>query len=137
MAAEMPHVTRVPLYVDGRPRITARAVALFRQIRRLRCASGHWHDDCEACRQWSNLHGDLNDELGCLPWNWPCLSRIYEQGSAAQQELWTMLSRAARGAAAAKVEGKAKARAQARGRPAPAPGPIDGPRLIEDEDLRH
>jgi hypothetical protein len=98
MAAEMPHVTHVPLYRDGKPRITAHAIALFRQVKRLRCASGDWRDGCDACEAWSDAHGELNDELGCFPWHWPCIPRVYARGSVAQRELWDMLEDASRAA---------------------------------------
>jgi hypothetical protein len=28
---------------------------------------------CDACAQWIDLHERLHDELGCKPWQWPCV----------------------------------------------------------------
>jgi hypothetical protein len=104
MAANLSPVTRVPLYRTGEPRITPRAVEIFRQIRRLRCVAGDARcDRCEACERWHDLHADLNREIGACPWHWPCIAHDYKRGSAAQRALWDALEDAARAARKAAV----------------------------------
>jgi hypothetical protein len=59
--------------------ITAHAVDLFVAMGRLRCTCPSpkppTQSPCPGCTRWYDLHDDLHSELGCKPWEWPCVAR--------------------------------------------------------------
>ena len=59
--------------------ITRRALDLFVAMGRLRCTCPSpkppTQSPCPGCTRWYDLHGDLHSELGCKPWQWPCVAR--------------------------------------------------------------
>jgi hypothetical protein len=76
----MPGTKRVPIARHAMPRITPAAVAIFAEIRKHKYPSERW---------WE-LHNRLHDELGCKPWEWPCIEHpdsvcCYPEGSPAAQ----------------------------------------------------
>jgi hypothetical protein len=72
---------RTPLDRPPVAQITPRAVDLFIAMGKLRCTCPppppeYWkHKICVGCERWYDLHGLLDDELGCEPWEWPCVAR--------------------------------------------------------------
>ena len=71
---------RVPINRRHTTPITPRAVELFVAMGRLRCScgppkSGTPYKLCAGCERWHNLQVELNNELRCRPWEWPCVSR--------------------------------------------------------------
>jgi hypothetical protein len=74
---------RTPLARPPAVQITPRAIYLFVAMGKLRCTcaprdwSGkYWeHQPCAGCARWYDLHDELNDELRCEPWEWPCVAR--------------------------------------------------------------
>ena len=142
---------RIPTARTVTLRITAKAVSLFEQMRRLeracRCPPTDWSGEywkqtqCTACEKWWQLHSELHDELGCRPWHWPCIENPhaespYPPGSAADlawkpnrrgQALWKALAHAAYEAVLARRKAL-KARRAAAMPPPPPPLPAsDGP----------
>src|SRR5262249_12407955 len=92
--------------------ITARAVELFTQMRRLAALctcppSSNSLRECPTCRRWQELHNELHAELHCRPWQWPLLGRRLQACSTApivgatqswpsQAEYWRALDSAAK-----------------------------------------
>jgi hypothetical protein len=73
---------RVPIDRPPTMRVSERALDIYEAMRRLRCTclpvipERYWdHKQCASCRRWSDLQSELNAELGCLPWQWPCVYR--------------------------------------------------------------
>ena len=97
---------------------------------RARRATGggeYWeHEPCRGCDRWWKLHGKLHRELGCKPWQWPCIEHPdtvsgYPEGSEAYkrwkpdleaQDCWRALDEAAKEARRAKREARRAVRAQ-------------------------
>jgi hypothetical protein len=114
--------------------ITPEAIRLFEAMERIECTCAprdwdgkYWeHEPCPGCDRWWKLHGMLHRELGCKPWDWPCIEHPdsvsgYPEGSEASkrwrpnmeaQELWKALDAAAREARRARREAKRLAKAQ-------------------------
>lgn len=79
---------RTPFNRAMRRRISPRALDLFRSLKR-----------ASAGDEWWAIHNDLHDELGCKPWQWPCVEnpdaeRNYEPAADALA-LWAELEAAA------------------------------------------
>jgi hypothetical protein len=124
---------RVPINRPARMEITNEAIRLFEAMDRIECTcvprdwdGEYWtHMPCPGCDRWWKLHSKLHRELGCKPWEWPCIQHPdtvsgYPEGSEAYkrwkpdleaQELWQALDAAAREARRAKREAKRLARA--------------------------
>jgi hypothetical protein len=69
---------RVPLARRPAVQITPRAVELFVAMGKLRCTCAPPSPSrtlCAGCQHWYDLHAELNAELGCKPWEWPCVAR--------------------------------------------------------------
>jgi hypothetical protein len=73
---------RVPLDRPPVAQITPRAVDIYIAMGKLRCTCAppppdeYWkHKMCVGCERWYDLHGLLDDELGCEPWEWPVVAR--------------------------------------------------------------
>jgi hypothetical protein len=70
---------RVPLARRPAVQITAEAVRLFAAMAKLRCTCPSpkppTQGPCPGCQQWYDLHDELHRELGCKPWEWPCVAR--------------------------------------------------------------
>lgn len=72
---------RTPLTRPVQTPISARAVELYREMRKLRCSCPPYPDptkwtgrkQCDACEQWWRLHGQLDAELRLRAWEWPLL----------------------------------------------------------------
>jgi hypothetical protein len=111
---------RTPIARRAALQITARAIALFEQLERVRrqrrgstCVvrdnpSGYCTAECQACESWFDLMDALHSELGLRPWFWPCLPQNpYPPGTPAsrdwrpggnQLKLWQALDQARRAA---------------------------------------
>jgi hypothetical protein len=96
---------------------TPKAIRLFIAMERVECtcaprdwAGEYWkHTLCAGCDEWWRLHSELDKELGCRPWQWPCVEppdaeNPYPEGSYAAarwqpnleaQERWRLLKEAA------------------------------------------
>jgi hypothetical protein len=64
--------------------ITERAVDLYIAMGKLRCTCAPpspTRSLCPGCARWYDLHGDLHVELGCRPWQWPCVTRQTAKGA--------------------------------------------------------
>jgi hypothetical protein len=114
---------RTPIERPVLAKISPRAIELFAELERARRARRHAEDctvgeqgfcrtdRCGACRRWWDVHGDVHEELGLYPWQWPCLPRNpYPPGSpkardwrpaAEQEELQNLLKQARRAAVVA------------------------------------
>jgi hypothetical protein len=74
---------RTPIQRPAAAMISPRAIDLWEAMGNLRCTCAprdwdgkYWeHQQCPGCERWYDLHGELNDELGCAPWEWPCVAR--------------------------------------------------------------
>jgi hypothetical protein len=72
---------RVPLTRPTQAQISARAVELYKQMRKLKCSCGQYPDPtkwtgrqmCEGCTRWWELHGELDSELKSKAWQWPAI----------------------------------------------------------------
>ena len=73
---------RKPLARRSAVQITPRALDLYTAMGKLRCTCPprppeYWkHKMCAGCERWYDLHGELNDELRCESWEWPCVGRV-------------------------------------------------------------
>lgn len=54
---------RTPIHRHTRRQITPEALRLFRQLRA-----------AETQEKWWAAHNALHRELGCKPWQWPCVA---------------------------------------------------------------
>jgi len=81
----MPGTRRTPLIRPPVGQITPRAVDLFVAMGRLRCTcptpKPPTQPPCTGCERWYDLHAELHSELGCKPWEWPCLARQKPKGA--------------------------------------------------------
>jgi hypothetical protein len=82
---------RVPIERRSTVQITERALDLWEAMNRLRCTclpviqEHYWlHKMCASCRRWYDLHTELNDELHCEPWQWPCVARASPKRAGSQ-----------------------------------------------------
>jgi hypothetical protein len=70
---------RTPIQRPALTMISPRAVELFEAMGKLRCTCPSpkppTQSPCPGCRRWYDLHADLHVELGCKPWEWPCVAR--------------------------------------------------------------
>jgi hypothetical protein len=72
---------RTPLDRPAAKQISERAVDLWEAMNKLRCScppvpADYWlHKMCAGCERWHDLHSELNNELHCEPWQWPCVAR--------------------------------------------------------------
>jgi hypothetical protein len=72
---------RTPINRPAVAQVTERAIDLWVAMTKLRCTCTppppeYWlHKMCPGCERWYELHGELNDELHCAPWQWPCAAR--------------------------------------------------------------
>src|SRR2546430_172883 len=72
---------RTPIERPALTMVSSRALDLYESMNRLRCTCApmppeYWtHKMCAGCERWYELHGELNDELHCEPWEWPCVAR--------------------------------------------------------------
>jgi hypothetical protein len=70
---------RTPINRPKAVQITSRAIDLFVAMGKLRCTcpppSPGWTPPCPGCERWWDLHAELDDELHCEPWQWPCVAR--------------------------------------------------------------
>jgi hypothetical protein len=109
---------RIPIARPRRAQITPLAIRLFTEMAAISCTCApcdggdeHWerHEECAGCKTWRKLHGLLHQELGCRPWEWPCIRPpetecTYPPDSPADQtwrpeeqaqRLWRILEQAA------------------------------------------
>ena len=99
------------------PQITLRAIALFGQMKRIRCTcvprdwdGGYWKfRECPGCTKWGHLQARLHDELRCKPWDWPCVAGPSVAPDEDQAALRDALAKASRKARAARLAGNAQA----------------------------
>jgi hypothetical protein len=72
---------RTPIERPAVTMVSSRALDLYEAMSKLRCTCApppleYWkHKMCAGCEAWWNLHSELDDELGCEPWQWPCVAR--------------------------------------------------------------
>ena len=70
---------RTPIQRPALTMITPRAIDLYITMGRLRCTCPSpkpvTQGPCSGCARWYDLHDDLHRELGCQPWEWPCVAR--------------------------------------------------------------
>jgi hypothetical protein len=73
---------RTPIARPSAVQITSRALDLYEAMGRLKCTCApsppdeYWKRKmCAGCERWYDLHDELNDELRCEPWEWPCVAR--------------------------------------------------------------
>jgi hypothetical protein len=86
--------------------ISPHAINLFVAMGRLRCTCPSprppTQEPCPGCERWYDLHAELHVELGCKPWEWPCVARQTPKraGSACMNQsiaaTMTLLQEAAR-----------------------------------------
>jgi hypothetical protein len=77
----MPGPKRTPIARAARTVISPEAVAVYQQMRRLRCSCGPYPDpkkwtgrkQCAACERWWDLHSKLADLIPHKPWMWPVI----------------------------------------------------------------
>jgi hypothetical protein len=108
---------RTPLARRPAVQITPRAVELFAAMGRLRCTCAPPPPErasCPGCQRWYDLHAELHAELGCKPWEWPCVARQSPKraGSTCMSEsvaaTMALLQDAVRRRAAASARGEAE-----------------------------
>src|SRR3954447_14558774 len=69
---------RVLLFRPSAVQITPRAIDLYVAMGKLKCTCpppSPTRSPCPSCERWYDLHDELHRELGCKPWEWPCVSR--------------------------------------------------------------
>jgi hypothetical protein len=69
---------RTPLVRRPAVQITPRAIDLYAAMGNLRCTCAPpspKRSPCPGCERWYDLHDALHGELGCKPWEWPCVAR--------------------------------------------------------------
>jgi hypothetical protein len=69
---------RIPLARLPAAQVTERAVELFVAMSRLKCTCpppSPTRSPCPGCERWYDFNGELHVELGCKPWEWPCVAR--------------------------------------------------------------
>jgi hypothetical protein len=104
MEPDMSRTKRVPIGRPTRLQVSAKAIELFeameqttRQRNAASChdddsgsGSGHCRADCDACSRWYDAMGDLHDELGLKPWQWPVYARNPFCPGTARARAWRM-----------------------------------------------
>jgi hypothetical protein len=104
MEPGMSRTKRVPIKHATRLQVSLRAIELFeameqatRQRNALSCnnddsgsGSGYCRADCDACNRWYDAMGDLHDELGLKPWQWPVIARNPFCPGTARSQAWCM-----------------------------------------------
>ena len=107
---------RRPISRPLRPRITPLAIETFRAMEETvcRCRRPRWKPDgpgqfstgggswvqneCSGCREWWRLHSILHGELGCRPWEFPCIEYPHwKDANPDRVALYRELEAAARG----------------------------------------
>jgi hypothetical protein len=99
---------RTPIKRPLRPRITAQAISTFRAMNKTVCTcpppsvtegvAGGVQPRCHGCEEWFRLHSILHRELGCRPWEYPCVQHPDTEGAKADAVArWRELEAAARG----------------------------------------
>jgi hypothetical protein len=78
----MSSTKRRPIAHTARTQFTPYAVEIYEEMGRLMCRCGpprpgltSPEEYCNACERWYDLHTELNRELQCRPWQWPCVGR--------------------------------------------------------------
>jgi hypothetical protein len=69
---------RTPLARRSAVQITPRAIDLYVAMGKLKCTCpppSPGRTLCPGCQRWYDLHAELNAELRCKPWEWPCVAR--------------------------------------------------------------
>jgi hypothetical protein len=69
---------RTPIQRPALKMISLHAIDLFAAMGKLRCTCpppSLKRSPCPGCERWYDLHDDLHRELGCRPWEWPCVAR--------------------------------------------------------------
>jgi hypothetical protein len=90
----MPGTRRTPISRQRTPQVTPTAVKIFEAMRRCVCTCDpdDRFDECPGCKRWWDLHHHLSHELGCKPWEFPCIEeprgRNPEPTSTYNHELW-------------------------------------------------
>jgi hypothetical protein len=101
-------------------KFTPAVIRLFDNMRRCccTCLDADGPADCPGCKRYWRLHSDLVDELGTMPWQWPCVqdpntqpSHIGWKPNLEAQERWRMLAKASREARRAAERARAARRA--------------------------
>ena len=96
---------RTPLVRRPAVQITPRAIDIYAAMGKLKCTCAPpspCRTLCPGCERWYDLHAELHAELGCKPWDWPCVARQSPKraGSACMSEsiaaTMTLLQEAAR-----------------------------------------
>src|SRR5262245_7224343 len=66
---------RTPIRRQHEPPVRETAVKIFMQMQRLVCTCDpdRPYEDCDGCKQWSDLHHRLHRELGAKIWEFPCI----------------------------------------------------------------
>jgi hypothetical protein len=117
MGASAMSSKRKPISRPLRVQITPLAIRLFTEMAAISCtcAPRDWkgeyrgHQECAGCERWWELHRQLHNELGCRPWQWPCIEHPnsvspYPEGSRTAQtwrpkqearRMWQALAQAA------------------------------------------
>ena len=71
---------RTPVRRPAQTTISSRAIDLFEAMSKLKCSCPSpkpvTQGPCAGCEKWFDLHDLLHSELGCQPWEWPCISRL-------------------------------------------------------------
>jgi hypothetical protein len=70
---------RTPLRRFTQTQISPEAIAIWKQMRRLKCSCGPYppgkgshREECDGCTRWWALHSALDQALGpTTPWLWP------------------------------------------------------------------
>ena len=95
---------RTPIKRPHRPKITPKAITIFRSMQQLVCTcppptAGGVPTECPGCAEWLRLHNVLHRELNLRPWQFPCIAVPGTEGATADQiALYRELEAAARGA---------------------------------------
>jgi hypothetical protein len=98
------------------PKITRRALTLFRKMQRLgpkcTCPDDPPHGDCAACTGWWTAHSELHAELNLWPWHWPAIFErgdpVTERWAEPQARIWHALKNAAQEARRKARQGKSE-----------------------------
>ena len=99
----MSHTKRTPIVRQPSLQFSSRAIELFEAMERARkrrhattcipddsgSGSGYCKFECSACKAWSALDVELNNELGLKPWEgWPCLPHNPYPPGSPQSRRW-------------------------------------------------
>jgi hypothetical protein len=87
---------RIPIARIQAHRITPRAIAIYQQMRRIRCTCpSQPPGGCSHYNRWFDLHNELHLELRLPVWQWPCIPSITGARPPAAEELEGELRQAA------------------------------------------